>query len=1271
MQINTCNASSPAQQWTGSVTDADGAQNTLRQKDTMDGTNVAVSEVHSPTVTQTGLRPTPVTGGQDIRAFRTLDTDVQTRTRIKATSSWRWTRAQTTYDTYAEVTDLHDYGDQASSSDDTCTHTDYARNTSAYLIAYPSQTVTTDCAGTPSDTDYLSGTQTLYDGSTTVGTAPTQGLATRTNALASVSGGTKSWKQADRTDYDANGRTVAHYDALNRKTATTYSPATGSLPTQTTVTDPAGFATTTTVEAGHGVPTSVVDPNGKVSTARYDPLGRVVKAWLDNRPTSATPDVQYTYTLSNTAPNAVQTQRLNPAGGQVSSYELYDGRFRARQVQTAPPQANGGRNIENAEYDSRGLKVKTWSLYDSANTPTGGGFAAVSDANIKNEHVFTFDNLARQTADKFVSGGVLQWQTTTAYDGDRATVTAPKGGVATRTLTNARGKTTELDQYLGSSPTGTPQATKYSYDRLSRQTKLTDPAGNVWTTKYDLRGRTSGQTDPDAGSTSLSHDDAGQLTSTKDARGTTVSYVYDVLGRKTQAWQGAVSTGTKLADYMYDTLAKGQLSSSVRYTTGGAYTTAVTGYDDAYRPLGAKVTVPSGDGFSPNSWTTTQTYNVDGSPASTTVPAAGGLTAEKLTYGYDTTGYPVTLTGATTYVTNTRYFGWGPVQRLDLGTGGAEQLTTTYDEGTGRLTGTRAGNGSTTQLITSYTYDPAGNVTAKWSTESNGTKYAECFRYDGLRELKDAWTIAAGKVTGDCATAPAQSNIGGIDPYWSTYTYDTKTGNRRTQLVHVGTGDTTYTYAYPAAKAAQPHGVTSVTASGAKTGTSTYAYDAAGNTKTRNVAGRTGQTLTFDAEGHLATVTEGSKVTTYVYDADGNRIAAKDSTGETLYLGNTEIHRSTTGTVSATRFYVHAGRHVAVRTDSGALAWQATDNHGTTELSVNASTLALTRLRTDPFGNKRDSTAWPSSKGFVSGTTDPTGLTHLGAREYDPGIGRFISRDSVLDPTSPQQINGYTYANGNPVTTSDPTGKRVYDPDDDGSSPGNGWCPDPGGCLPPPPPRATPPRVTSPALQNILDDIYPKTNATNLQGDGKVGTAVVYELQTGQQVHGHWHVNDAADLLGRLSKLLEEDRRAGGTLLSDDDRTVAFNEAKELYEALETPDLGGGVAQELRDKPQRAQDLRGALDRVRKTVAMADVTGAEVDLNRGGHMVVKTQAPRMRGIGGAMLLLDYLPVLELIIEGARNGWDWDRTMEAMCEAMCVIPLGPPNPCAANPGRCMA
>lgn len=90
----------------------------------------------------------------------------------------------------------------------------------------------------------------------------------------------------------------------------------------------------------------------------------------------------------------------------------------------------------------------------------------------------------------------------------------------------------------------------------------------------------------------------------------------------------------------------------------------------------------------------------------------------------------------------------------------------------------------------------------------------------------------------------------------------------------------------------------------------------------------------------------------------------------------------------------------------------------------------MQQRRSTPFGAARGQapTSWPGQKGFVGGTEDgTTGLTHLGAREYDLATGRFISVDPIMDSGDPQQMNGYTYTENTPVTYSDPTGTTKCD----------------------------------------------------------------------------------------------------------------------------------------------------------------------------------------------------------------------------------------------------
>jgi RHS repeat-associated protein len=78
-----------------------------------------------------------------------------------------------------------------------------------------------------------------------------------------------------------------------------------------------------------------------------------------------------------------------------------------------------------------------------------------------------------------------------------------------------------------------------------------------------------------------------------------------------------------------------------------------------------------------------------------------------------------------------------------------------------------------------------------------------------------------------------------------------------------------------------------------------------------------------------------------------------------------------------------------------------------------------------PYGGPRGTapSSWPDNNGFLGKPADiNTGLTVLGARQYDPTTGRFLSVDPVLNASNPSLMGGYAYAADNPVTQSDPSG---------------------------------------------------------------------------------------------------------------------------------------------------------------------------------------------------------------------------------------------------------
>ncbi|MBO1751240.1 RHS repeat-associated core domain-containing protein [Actinotalea sp. BY-33] len=83
-------------------------------------------------------------------------------------------------------------------------------------------------------------------------------------------------------------------------------------------------------------------------------------------------------------------------------------------------------------------------------------------------------------------------------------------------------------------------------------------------------------------------------------------------------------------------------------------------------------------------------------------------------------------------------------------------------------------------------------------------------------------------------------------------------------------------------------------------------------------------------------------------------------------------------------------------------------------------------MYTDPYGGARGESTTesvPGDRQFLGKVRDNvTGLTLLGARYYDEAVGRFISVDPVVDLSQPQQWHGYSYANNNPLTLTDPTG---------------------------------------------------------------------------------------------------------------------------------------------------------------------------------------------------------------------------------------------------------
>lgn len=1023
-----------------------------------------------------------------------------------------------------ENTYTYTYTVPTSTSFDQCTTYTYApANTGRNLVGLVSQTETVSvaCGGftqgspasVPGSVNTLTAPATVnrpaqvvkaernfYDDTTfsttfPQATAPSKGDVTMTQVAKDYTSGAYTWQTDEKTIYDSFGRVTDSYDAKGGLTKTTYTMNSANLVTGTSTTNALNQTASTTVNPKRGSTLTATDANGIVTRQQYDALGRSTAVWLNNRATSSPANHKFSYTVSKTGVSAVTSQKLNSFNEYQTSVTILDALLRTRQTQAVTPQ--GGRMITDTFYDSRGwVRASYNGWWDATTDPTVSAPVSAADLRkqVPNQTFTTYDGLGRAVIIEAAKDGLTVSKTTTVYGGDRVTTVPPTGGVVTATLTDPLGRTTELWEYsvkpTVTTPTdtftgtftvtgGTTVVSKYGYDGHGNQSTLTDAENNVWTSTYNLLGQVVGKSDPDAGTSTMAYDANGNLVETTDGRGKTLSYTYDALNRKTGEYASTVanqSAANQRAKWVYDnsnavtgvTNAIGKLTTTIAYRNGAEYSSQQKGFDVFGNSLGVTVTIPAVEGALAGSYFFGHSYTaVLGLPLTDTYPAKGSLPAETVLHGYSgVLDLPVALAGLAGYTNGVTYDAWGRVNQQTLGTAtSAAYVTNTYDPHTGRLTNQLVTRSKTTPKTVDeqeYTYDLAGNITRKISKRYGVATPAEtqCYGYDGLARLTEAWTA-----TDNCATTPTDTNksmvgntIGGGSAYWTSWDIDVL-GNRTKQVEHSLTGgtDTITTYTYDGNGQNKPHTLTSTSTTGG--GSTSYTYDNAGNTTGRNAA-EGNQTLTWDDAGDLVSVTGGtSGNNTFTYDADGNLLLQKEPGKTTLYLPGQQLTLNTgTGTIDGNRYYDLPGGGTCVRSGSGtAYTFAIADHQGTPSLYLDNTAQNPTWRQYTPYGGPRGATVTaPDNHGFLNKPMSPTGLTIVGARAYDPAIGKFVSVDPLQDAAQPQQWNGYSYANNTPVTSSDPTGLipedcRHFDcygydprPLKPGDGRGAGGCP--GGC---------------------------------------------------------------------------------------------------------------------------------------------------------------------------------------------------------------------------------
>lgn len=1118
-------------------------------------------------------------------------------------TTWRDTADVTSYDTNTSDTDFGlplytmDTGDLSlygtAQSQATCTQKTYtAPNTSLNLVGLVAETQATDkpCGGTsaigsstptaptgsqvnglttPSGlnlaTDVVTDTRTFYDDPTLATTWPQPASPTWPQAAPSTgdvsvsqvangyssSTGKLTYQTKSANVYDSYGRTTATYDALGDKTADAYTDTSYGTTTATSTTNALGQTQKTTVDPTRSMVTSATDANGITTTVHYDGLGRTTAVWYFGRATSTPANEVYTYNLSQTAATAVTTQTLNEESGYSTSVSLYDSLLRLRQTQTQAAAGTVGRIISDTEYDSHGWAVKQNSnYYDDTANPDTTLVTADSDNLVDQQTVTSFNGLGEpvevQSLDN-ASVPTVDNITYETYTGDKTIQVPPAGGVAQATVTDALGRTTELDQYTAA-PTvstgtaggfttvsvtgGTTTATKYTFNSHGLDYQTIDANGDTSSTGYDFLGEATSHSDPNAGTTTTAYDVQGNVVQTTDEMGNTLSYKYDALGRKTAAYSGPVtsqvnytsssSPGDEIGSWVYDnsnsvsgvTDAVGQLTTQNSYSSAGVFTVQDLGYNNFGESLGETYTVP-GTTTLAGTYTYRHSYtSTTGLPKSNLIPAAGGMAQEITTEGYEAVNgldKPYSLGGINGYTQNIQYTAWGQVAQEEIGnTTNYAMLSSTYNAHTGALTSSSLVNpnvSSTPIDQTSYTYDAAGNQSSDTETRSGTETETQCYTYDSLDRLNDAWTAASNS----CGTVPTTSNASTVvgdgisgGAYWQTWSFDNiGQVQQETQYSTSTNTNTTTTFGYGANDASECGGATST---GVNTLNETTTTNSAGSAKSYYCSNADGQTtsmpstsgqngLAWDAEGQLESVTTSGGGTGYIYDVDGNLIERTDPDQVTLYLPDQQIVLDTgNGQASTTRsISLPGGGEVIESGSTGNYNFYLSNPQDTATVSLNSTLTTAAYQQYTPYGAQRGATPanWSDPDGFLGATQDGSGsdeLVNLGERQYAPALGRFLSLDPVLEAKSPQQLNGYTYGGDNPISNTDPSGDMFLCA---------GWGP----CGPPPHPSPNPPPTTTPT----------KTTTTSTPGSTSTSSS-----------SSNSSSNSCAGLTGKMGSLCRE-----------------------------------------------------------------------------------------------------------------------------------------------------
>lgn len=692
--------------------------------------------------------------------------------------------------------------------------------------------------------------------------------------------------------YDANGLAISteHAGGVDKYTVDYSGLASGDV----TVTNPLGGVQSYILEGINGTARQDNWSRGTCFTCSYynstvnihDANGNVTST---TDPTSTV--TTYTYDLTRN----LETSRTMAAGTSI-----------ARTISTTwhanfhlPTSVTDGTRAWTYSYDGVGNLTSvtlTGSAVSSTNSFTYNAAGQVLTATDPLGHVtrFSYDTSGNLTSTTNALGQVSQF---TSYDANGRPLTA-------------------VD------PNGT--ATSFTYNFRGQITSITLGQSRVTTLTYDLAGLLTQLTLPDGSSLTYSYDAAQRLVGISDSLGNRIAYTLDAAGNRLKEQYLAPGNVTQRTySHKFDALAR--LANDVMANGAQSYynydaVDNITSYSDPngvyrsflYDALHRKTSEYFGSNRyftydlkgrlasiqDARSLTTQYAHNALDLLTSQVSPDTGGLQNT-----YDAAGNLLTSTDAKGVVTTYTYDALNRPLSISYSGGAAIQLQ--YDQGPngiGHLTGMVDPSGAT-----QWAYNKFGQVNAKQQVVGGKTLTTR-WAFNVATGQMASMTYPSGMVltysydtAGRVVAITRQSPGGSASPLLSQISY-TPFGPVASWLAGNGA---TYTRTYDLdgrlTAIAMPAGRTM-----------NLSYDSGYRITRITETGLAAKSYTYTSADRIATYTNGTQVTSYYYDAVGNRTQSSSTSPSTLvnYTYATSSNRLTSAGLSDSWTYDALGNAI-------------------------------------------------------------------------------------------------------------------------------------------------------------------------------------------------------------------------------------------------------------------------------------------------------------------------------------------------------------------------